>query len=44
MCRWHAEFEKRAPEAHHQFLLGLGITEAHGKPISQVNTRNIREK
>jgi DNA-binding transcriptional MerR regulator len=27
MCRWHSEFEKRAPEAHHQFLLGLGIPE-----------------
>ena len=27
MCRWHSEFERRAPEAHHQFLLGLGIPE-----------------
>lgn len=27
MWRWHAEFERRAPEAHHQFLLSLGITE-----------------
>ena len=27
MRRWHAEFERRAPKAHHQFLLGLGITD-----------------
>lgn len=27
MSRWHTEFERRAPEAQHQFLLALGITE-----------------
>jgi len=27
MTRWHAEFERRAPYAHHQFLLSLGIIE-----------------
>lgn len=27
MGRWHTEFERRAPEAHHQFLLALGISE-----------------
>jgi MerR family transcriptional regulator, thiopeptide resistance regulator len=27
MARWHAEFERRAPEAHHQFLLALGVSE-----------------
>jgi hypothetical protein len=27
MLRWHAEFEQRAPEAHHAFLLSLGIEE-----------------
>jgi DNA-binding transcriptional MerR regulator len=27
MSRWHTEFERRAPEAHQQFLLVLGITE-----------------
>lgn len=27
MSRWHVEFERRAPEAHHQFLLTLGISE-----------------
>lgn len=27
MKRWHTEFEHRAPEAHHQFLLALGISE-----------------
>lgn len=24
---WHTEFERRAPEAHHNFLLALGISE-----------------
>jgi len=23
--RWHAEFERRAPDAHQEFLLSLGI-------------------
>ena len=23
--RWHAEFERRAPEGHREFLLSLGI-------------------
>ena len=23
--RWHAEFERRAPEGHQEFLLSLGI-------------------
>lgn len=27
MRRWHIEFERRAPEAHHQFLLSLGVSE-----------------
>jgi len=25
MHQWHREFERRAPEAHHEFLLSLGI-------------------
>ena len=25
MSRWHTEFEKRAPDAHEEFLLSLGI-------------------
>ena len=27
MRKWHSEFERRAPEAHHRFLLALGISE-----------------
>ncbi|MDD5286975.1 MAG: MerR family transcriptional regulator [Desulfuromonadaceae bacterium] len=27
MRKWHIEFERRAPEAHQQFLLSLGISE-----------------
>ena len=32
-ARWHAEFERRAPEAHHDFLLSLGITEDEAQQI-----------
>lgn len=28
MRTWHSEFESRAPEAHHEFLLSLGIPES----------------
>ncbi len=27
MQRWHVEFERRAPDAHHRFLISLGIEE-----------------
>lgn len=33
MDTWHAEFEKRAPQAHHSFLLSLGIPEAEAQKI-----------
>ncbi len=33
MGRWHAEFERRAPQAHHDFLLSLGIPEAEARRI-----------
>lgn len=33
MCRWHAEFERRAPESHHAFLLSLGIVEEEVRRI-----------
>lgn len=33
MHRWHAEFELRAPQAHHEFLLSLGIAENEAERI-----------
>jgi DNA-binding transcriptional MerR regulator len=30
---WHAEFERRAPAAHHEFLVSLGIPEAEVNQI-----------
>jgi hypothetical protein len=27
MNRWHTEFQQRAPQGHHEFLLSLGIPE-----------------
>jgi len=33
MHRWHAEFERRAPDAHNEFLLSLGIAASE---VSQI--------
>jgi DNA-binding transcriptional MerR regulator len=38
MCRLHAEFERRAPEAHHNFLLMLGISENEINLIRRLST------
>lgn len=35
MGRWHAEFESRAPQAHNEFLLSLGIPDAEAKRIRE---------
>ena len=35
MARWHTEFEQRAPHAHHEFLLSLGILEEEALRIRQ---------
>lgn len=41
--RWHAEFEERAPGAHHDFLMSLGIPE---KEVLKIRhwARNVLEK
>jgi len=33
MHAWHVEFESRAPEAHYDFLLSLGIPENEVRQI-----------
>lgn len=33
MAKWHAEFENRAPVAHYEMLLSLGIAEKDAKRI-----------
>lgn len=40
MSRWHTEFERRAPEAHHRFLLGLGISE---EEVLLIRRRSMKE-
>jgi DNA-binding transcriptional MerR regulator len=35
MHRWHAEFERRAPQAHNEFLVSLGIPEAEVQRIRE---------
>lgn len=41
MAKWHAEFESRAPKAHFDFLLSLGIPEDEARQI-QVWSREIK--
>lgn len=40
--RWHLEFERRSATGHHDFLLGLGLSE---KEVIQIRmlTRNVQE-
>lgn len=40
MTRWHTELEQRAPHAHHEFLLSLGIPEDEALRIRQWARRN----
>jgi DNA-binding transcriptional MerR regulator len=35
MAKWHAEFESRAPKAHFDFLLSLGIPEDEARQIQE---------
>ena len=37
MQQWHVEFERRAPQAHHAFLLSLGIDEQEALVIRQLS-------
>lgn len=38
--RWHTEFERRAPTAHHEFLLGMGLGEKEAIQVRML-TRNV---
>lgn len=40
--RWHAEFEKRAPQSHHDFLRSLGIDEAETLEIRSWSRGDVR--
>ena len=40
MDRWHAAFEARAPQAHQEFLLTLGISEEESREIRRAS-RNM---
>ena len=40
--RWHAEFERRAPDAHHGFLLNLGLSEKEAIQVRML-TRNVED-
>ena len=40
--RWHAEFERRSPRAHHEFLLGLGLSEKESLQVRML-TKDVQE-
>jgi hypothetical protein len=42
MNRWHAEFERQAPEAHEDFLASLGIPPAE-RALIRKRSRRARE-
>jgi DNA-binding transcriptional MerR regulator len=44
MALWHAEFEQRAPKAHHDFLLSLGIPEKEALRIREWSRKSSRIK
>jgi len=43
MQRWHAEFEGRAPQTHHDFLLSLGISVSEAERIQKWSREYIAE-
>jgi DNA-binding transcriptional MerR regulator len=44
MARWHAEFERRAPDEHQEFLLSLGIPEKEILHIREWSRRGERKQ
>jgi len=44
MARWHSEFERRAPDAHHEFLGSLGIPEGEIQVIRQWAAQGEKSK
>jgi DNA-binding transcriptional MerR regulator/SAM-dependent methyltransferase len=40
--RWHTEFERRAPGAHHAFLLSLGLSEKEALQVRML-TRSVED-
>lgn len=41
MMKWHSEFERRAPETHHQFLLSLGMPEDEALNIRKRSAKDL---
>jgi DNA-binding transcriptional MerR regulator len=42
MSSWHTEFERRAPEAHHEFLVSLGIPEEEIRRIREYSRNGAK--
>ena len=40
--RWHIEFERRAPGAHHDFLMSLGLSEKEALQVRML-TKNVED-
>ena len=39
MNKWHAEFERSSPQAHHDFLISLGLNDSIIKNIRKASSR-----
>lgn len=40
--QWHADFERKAPDAHHDFLLSLGLTEKEALQVRML-TKSVED-
>ncbi len=39
MTKWHAEFERSSPQAHHDFLISLGLNDSEIKSIRKASSK-----
>jgi MerR family transcriptional regulator, thiopeptide resistance regulator len=44
MSRWHREFERRSPEAHHWFLIELGVSENEALLIRRNSRDELKDE
>ena len=43
MFKWHAEFEKSSPQAHHDFLISIGLSESELKYLRKTSSDYIKK-
>ena len=43
MHKWHAEFEKSSPQAHHDFLISLGLNDSAIRRIRKTSSKHFNK-